>query len=255
MTLTAAPVGVPLVITRIAEQGFAARLSRLGLYEGISLTRLDDSVAIGPAKINGPTGEITLSGWLAAKIVVHLDDNCRLPLLECVPGDSGHVEGITGHQDIEEILAALGVKENDRITFLRRLPPMLYRAVVDGKERVQINEGMAAKILGDTPSGTAQFCSVGVGERFTVRQILAGAHASESLESLGIRPGVRLELTQVAAGQVVTFSQKTPIVCTTREGLRLYFQDKDAAKILVEADAAGSSADKGEGGSPAAGPR
>lgn len=239
-TLAAAPVGVPLVITKIAGHGFAARMSRLGLYEGVSLTRLDDSVAIGPAKINGPTGEITLSGWLAARVVVHLDDNCRLPLLECVPGDSGHMEGITGHQEIEEILAMLGVKENDRITFLRRLPPMLYRAVVDGKERVQINEGMAAKILGDTPSGTAQFCSVGVGERFTVRQILAGAHASESLESLGIRPGVRLELTQVAAGQVVTFSQKTPIVCTTREGLRLYFQDKDATRILVEADAAGS---------------
>ena len=235
-TLAAAPVGVPLVIDRIAGHDFAARMSRLGLYEGAILTRLDDSVAIGPAKIRGPGGEVTLSGWLAAKVIVHRDDDSRLPLLECVPGDSGHVEGITGHQEIEEILAMLGVKENDRITFLRRLPPMLYRAVVDGKERVQINEGMAAKILGDTPSGTAQFCSVGVGERFTVRQILAGAHASESLESLGIRPGVRLELTQVAAGQVVTLSQKTPIVCTTRDGLRLYFQDKDAARIFVEAD-------------------
>jgi Fe2+ transport system protein FeoA len=234
-TLAAAPVGVPLVIDRIAGHDFAARMSRLGLYEGAILTRLDDSVAIGPAKISGPGGEVTLSGWLAAKVIVHRDDDSRLPLLECVPGDSGHVEGITGHQEIEEILAMLGVKENDRITFLRRLPPMLYKAVVDGKERVQINEGMAAKILGDTPSGTAQFCSVGVGERFTVRRILAGAHASESLEALGIRPGVRLELTQVAAGQVMDFSRKTPIVCSTREGLRLYFQGKDAVKIFVEA--------------------
>jgi len=234
-TLAAAPVGAPLIITKIAEAGFAARLSRLGLCEGVSLTRLDDSVAIGPAKISAPGGEVTLSGWLAAKIVVHLDDNCRLPLLECVPGDSGHVEGLTGHQKIEETLATLGVRENDRITFLRRLPPMLYKAVVDGKERIQINEGLAAKIFGDTPNGTAQFCSVGVGEIFTVRQILAGAHASESLESLGIRPGVRLELTQVAAGQVMDFSRKTPVVCSTREGLRLYFQEKDAAKIFVEA--------------------
>ncbi len=234
-TLAAAPVGVPLIIDRIAGHDFAARMSRLGLNEGVSLTRLDDSVAIGPAKINGPAGEITLSGWLAAKIVVHLDDNRRLPLLECVPGDSGHMEGITGQPNIEETLATLGVRENDRITFLRRLPPMIYKAVVDGKERIQINEGLAAKIFGDTPNGTAQFCSVGVGERFTVQQILAGAHARESLESLGIRPGVRLELTQVAAGQVVTFSQKTPIVCTTRDGLRLYFQDKDATRILVKA--------------------
>ncbi|MFU2207658.1 FeoA domain-containing protein [Solidesulfovibrio sp. C21] len=239
-TLAAAPVGVPLIIDRIAGYEFAAHMSRLGLNEGVSLTRLDDSVAIGPAKIIGPAGEITLSGWLAAKVVVHLDDNSRLPLLECVPGDSGHVEGLTGHQNIEETLATLGVRENDRITFLRRLPPMLYKAVVNGKERIQINEGLATKILGDTPSGTAQFCSVGVGEGFTVRQILAGAHASESLESLGIRPGVRLELTQVAAGQVVTFSQKTPIVCTTQDGLRLYFQDKDATRIFVKADAEAS---------------
>ncbi|EFL51196.1 FeoA family protein [Solidesulfovibrio fructosivorans JJ]] len=232
-TLAAAPVGVPLVIDRIAGSGFASRLARLGLYEGTGLTRLDDSVAIGPAKIVGPGGEVTLGGWLAAKVVMHRDDDRRLPLLECAPGDSGHVEGVTGHRDLEEDLAVLGVGEGDRITFLRRLPPMLYKAVVDGKERIQINEGLAAKIHGETPSGPAQFCSVGVGEAFTVRRILAGAHAGESLAALDVKPGSRLTLTQVAAGQVVHFSHKTPVVCSTRDGLRLYFQEKDAARIYV----------------------
>lgn len=239
-TLATAPVGVPLVIHRIVGPDFAARMARLGLYEGSVLTRLDESVAVGPARIKGPGGEVTLGGWLAAKVVIHLDDGRRLPLLECQPGDSGHLEGVTGHRNIEETLATLGVREEDRITFLRRVPPMLYKAVVDGKKPFQITEGLAAKIFGDTPSGAVQFCSVGVGEAFTVRAILAGAHASESLTALGIRPGSRLTLQQVAAGQVVRFSREMPIVCHTRDGLRLYFQEKDAEKI----DVAGSEADQ-----------
>ena len=240
ITLAEAPVGVPLVIARIAGKGFAAHIARLGLYEGTVMTRLDESVAIGPAKICGPRGEVVLSGGLAAKMVIHLDDGRRLPLLECAPGDSGHVEGITGHHVMEEGLAALGVVENDRITFVRRLPPMLYKAVLDDKERIQLNEGLAAKILGDTPSGPAQFCAVGVGETFTVSRILAGAHAGESLASLGIRLGSRLALTQVAAGPVLTFSHLKPIVCSTRDGLRLYFHEKDAEKIQVSPLASGT---------------
>jgi len=232
-TLTAAPVGAQLVVCRISGRGFSARMARLGLYEGVAMTRLDDSVVIGPARLSGPAGEITLSGWLAGRVVIHLDDDRRLPLLECLPGDSGHVEGITGHQEIEENLAMLGVRENDRVTFVRRLPPMLYKALLNGKDRIQINEGLAAKIIGDTPSGVAQFCSVGVGEAFTVSRILAGAHASDSLSLLGVRPGCQLKLIQVSAGQVVSLSHKAPVVCTTKDGLRLYFKEKDADKIIV----------------------
>lgn len=232
-TLANAPVGVPMVIDLIDGQDFASRMARLGLYKGVTLTRLDDSVAVGPAKVRGPGGEVTLSGGLAARIVIHLDDDRRQPLLECSPGETGHVEGITGHQEIEENLAALGVKENDSITFLRLLPPMLYTAIVDGKDKTQLNEGLAAKIFGDTPTGPAQFCAIGVGEEFTVRKILAGAHASETLTLSGIRPGSRLSLVQVAAAQVMTFSRHTPVVCSTRDGLRLYFHENDAERIHV----------------------
>ena len=156
-------------------------------------------------------------------------------LLECSPGDSGHVEGITGHRGVEETLATLGIKEDDRITFLRRLPPMLYKTVVDDTTTIQINEGLAAKIFGDTPLGPAQFCSVGVGEEFTVRKILGGAHAGESLELSGVRVGSRLNLVQVSAAQVMSFAHHTPVVCSTRDGLRLYFHAKDAEGIHVSA--------------------
>ncbi|CAI3219955.1 ferrous iron transport protein A [Desulfovibrio legallii] len=234
-TLAAAPVGMPLVIERIVGPEFAARLQRLGLYEGVSLTRLDDSVAVGPAKIRGPHGEVTLGGGMAARVVIHLDNDRRQPLLECSPGDSGHVEGITGHRGVEETLATLGIKEDDRITFLRRLPPMLYKTVVDDTTTIQINEGLAAKIFGDTPLGPAQFCSVGVGEEFTVRKILGGAHAGESLELSGVRVGSRLNLVQVSAAQVMSFAHHTPVVCSTRDGLRLYFHAKDAEGIHVSA--------------------
>lgn len=233
-TLADAAVGVALVVTRISPQDFADRLARLGVYEGARIMRLEEAVAIGPAKIRGPRGDVTLGGWLAAKIVAHLDDDRRIPLLECAPGDTGHVEGVTGHKAMEDALAVLGVAENDRITFLRRLPPMLYRAVLDDKERIQLSEGLAAKILGDTPSGPAQFCAVGVGEPFVVSRILAGERAGETLNALGVRPGSRLSLTGVAAGQVFGLSRHAPVVCATREGARLYFQRKDAGRIAVE---------------------
>lgn len=232
--LARAPIGLPLILRRVASRDLAARVARLGLFENSRLTRLNDTVAIGPAKVRGPRGDVTLGGWLAAKLVIHTDDDRRLPLLECAQGDSGHVEGITGQAMVEESLAALGLEENDRITFLRRLPPMLYTATVDGRERVRLSEGLAAKILGDTQNGPAQFCAVGVGEPFTVRRILAGEHAGETLRALGIRPGLPLALVSVAAGQVVGSTRKTPVACATHDGLRLYFQEKDANLLLVE---------------------
>jgi Fe2+ transport system protein FeoA len=232
-TLDHAPIGAPLILSRIPDPGFAARIARLGLYEGVTIMRLNETVSIGPVRVLGPKGEATLSGWLAAKVVMHLDDDRRLPLPECAPGDQGHVEGLTGHDVVEESLAELGVIENDRLTFVRRVPPMTYNAVVDGKHRVRLNEGLASKLLGDTPGGARQFCSVGVEESFVVRRVLAGESAVQTLESLHIRPGSTLVLTSVAATQMVGSPAKHPIVCTTMDGLRLYFHHRDASRLFV----------------------
>jgi Fe2+ transport system protein FeoA len=222
-----------MTVGKVVGRGFGQRMARLGVFEGTTLTRLGDAVGVSPVKVRGPAGEAVLSGSWAAKMVVHLDDDRRLPLLECTPGATGHVEGITGQDRVAASMAALGLRENDRVTFLRRLPPMAYNALVDGKTRVRLGEDMASKLLGRTPTGPVQFCGVGVGEEFTVTEILAGENARQTFESLGIRPGTRLSLQNVTAEQVMRLTRHNPVVCVTSDGLRLYFQEKDADRILV----------------------
>lgn len=231
--LTKAPLGLSMTVHKVVGRGFGQRMSRLGVAVGTRLTRLGDAVAVSPVKVRGPRGDAVLSGSWASRMVVHLDDDRRLPLPECAPGESGHVEGITGHDRVAASLAILGLCENDRITFVRRLPPMAYNALADGRTRVRLGEGLASKLYGETPSGPAQFCAVGVGEDFRVKDILAGENARETLASMGIVPGTHLVLQNVTAGQAVHLTVHNPVACVTGDGLRLYFQEKDADRIMV----------------------
>ncbi|WP_027183713.1 FeoA domain-containing protein [Desulfovibrio inopinatus] len=234
ISLDRASIGVPLILCAITHPDLARRVSRLGLYEGATLMRLNESVVVGPIKVKGPQGDVVLSGGIAAKIVVHLDDDRRLPLLECSSGESGHIEGITGQRGVESALSDLGMRENDRITCIRRLPPMMYKVIVEKKETVQLSEGLASKVMGETSHGPTQLCSAGVGEEFRVTRILSGERGADTLSSLGIHVGSSLQLTNVATGQVLAFSHFKPVVCVTGEGLRLYFQEKDAQHLLVQ---------------------
>lgn len=233
ITLAEAPIGAMLIIEEIVGLEFASRLSRLGLYAGASIRRLPQETAIGPAKVRGTMGDVTLSGWLAGYIVIHRDDDCRLPLLECEPGATGHVEGISGQTFIEDSLQALGIREGDRITLLRRLPPMLYQATVNGKQNVAINEVMAAHILGETAGEQAQFSSVGKGEIFTVKKILCGEDADVFLAGQGIIPGVELVLSKVSTRQNISIASSTAIACVTSVDLSLFLRERDAECIFV----------------------
>lgn len=237
--LATAPKGVSLCISDITDEAFAGRMARLGLYRGARLMRLDESVTAGPVKVRGSRGDTVLSGWLAGQVVIHLDDDRRIPLLECSPGESGHVEGITGLGDVEESLTELGIAEHDRISFLRRIPPMNYSFYVTGKDKqpvrqkFRMNEFLAAHILGTTSEGPAQFSSVGMGENFTVRRILPGEDAETALASMHVTPGAQLVLESVSISHDMHFTSDAPITFVTKEGLRLYMTETDAARILV----------------------
>lgn len=248
--LAQAPIGTSLVVARIAGEAFAARMARLGLYEGIRLMRLDENIAVGPVKVRGLKGDAILSGGLAEHVVIHLDDDRRLPLPECAPRDSGHVEGITGQTDVEDSLRELGIVEGDRIEFVRRIPPMLYTFTVNGKGKHQMDENTAAHLLGDTPERQAQFSSVGIGEVFTVRRILPGEQADTTLASLQVRPGAELVLIAVAISQPLGPAHENPVACMTKSGMRLYFHTEDAEAIYVQAETAKRGDASGRSPSP-----
>lgn len=235
-TLAQAPIGHPLHISRIIGADFSARMSRLGLYEGARLLRINEAAALGPVKVRTAHGEAVLSGWLAGQIVIHLDDNRRVPLLECHPLESGHLEGVTGQDMVEDSLHALGITGGDWLQFLRRMPPMAYAFSVRGKGKARMSESLAAHVLGETADGVRQFSSVGMGEVLTVTRILEGEVASASLAALHVTVGAELMLISVSASPELGRSADHPVACETRDGMRLYFREQDAAAIIVNAE-------------------
>lgn len=235
-TLVQAPFGRSLRITRIIGADFSARMSRLGLYEGARLLRINEAAKLGAVKVRTTLGETVLSGWLAGQVVIHLDDDRRVPLLECRSLESGHVEGITGQDIVEDSLRALGITDGDRIQFLRRMPPMAYAFSVRGKGRASMSESMAAHVLGETAAGPRQFSSVGVGEVLTVIRILPGEATPASLASLHVTEGAELTLVNVSASPELGKSADHPVACVTKDGMRLYFREQDAASIIVSAE-------------------
>ena len=236
--LAHAPSGIPLHLVHITDNGLATRLARLGLFEGTKLARLGKTVSIGPVKVSGPKGEVVLGGGLAERVVVHLEeDDRRLPLPECLPHSTGHIEGITGNLEVEKALEKLGLSDNDHITVIRRMPPMTYKILVAGTHYEHLNENLASILLGDTLAGSAQFCSVGTGEPFVVRHILADQYSQNVLMATHIEPGTGMELLSVSSSPVLQLADSTPVVAETSDGLRLYFREHDAHDLIVSTSA------------------
>ena len=151
IALNDAPTGQPLLVVAVRNQGLASELGKLGIRHGTQLIRLEPDVSVvQPMRIRGPKGEVILTGNMASGLVVHLDDGEIVSLLDMQPGNKGHLEGITVNPDsaLADTFAVLGLKEDDTVELLRRLPPMEYAALVEQKRRISLPGGMAAKLWG-----------------------------------------------------------------------------------------------------------
>jgi Fe2+ transport system protein FeoA len=233
ISLTDAPVGIPLLVKKFIDGDMAQRLGRMGLYEGSEIERLDQEVLVQPVRVGGPGGEAVLGGGMAMKVVVHLDDGRKLPLAEMRAGEAGHVEGITGGPALSRSLEVLGIELNDRIMFLRNLPPMEYITLIETGGRVRLTEGMAAKVWGRIMDEPMQYISAPSGEEFQVTDILGGEKAVQTLGSRGISSGAVIILEQVAPAQSLQAKIGNPVVISSREGLRLFLTPQEAMRILV----------------------
>ncbi|CAN2049329.1 Ferrous iron transporter FeoA domain-containing protein [Candidatus Magnetomoraceae bacterium gMMP-1] len=234
ISLLYAPYGKSLILKKIKNQNLASSLYRMGLFEGTELVRLDEEVMLQPIRFKGPEREAILGGKMATRVIVHLYDGRKLPLLEMKPGEIGHIEGLTCATELARTLEILGFKENDEITFIRKLPPMEYVAVLEKSKRVRLTEAMAAKIWGRMKEKMLQFCSAQRGEKFRVQELLCGKNAREMISSLGIKPGSILVLEGVEQAQSLFMNKHNPIIISGKDGLRLFLQQKQAQKIFVE---------------------
>jgi Fe2+ transport system protein FeoA len=232
-SLTDAESGTPLIIEKMTDNELAMRLGRIGLFEGSEIMRLDEEVLVQPVRIRGPRRDVVLGGGMAMKIVVHLDDGRKLPLVEMKPGETGHIEGLTGSTEFVSVLEKLELEANDLITLIRKIPPMEYITVVIPGERVRLTEGMAAKIWGSMQGRNLQFVSARAGQEFKVEDILGGFKARKMLHGHGIEPGRTLVLETVAQAQSLHQNTRNPIIIVGREGLRLFLRPEDGEHISV----------------------
>ncbi|WP_200348744.1 FeoA family protein [Halochromatium glycolicum] len=240
-SLDQAPVGQALRLGPVLNGLLAERLHRLGLYPGCVLYRQDEEIQLQPVRVRGPRGEATLTSGMAAKVIVHHDDDHKTPIIEMRPGEQGHIEGLTAGTGLEEALRTLGFVENDRITLLRKIPPMRYKAQLDGGRRLSFTESVAAKLWGELDGRPMQFANARKDHPFRVIAILGGEAAQAQIASLGIREGDRLSLQTVCPDEVVGEPIPAPIVITSADGLRLYLRPDQAQLILVETRAAASA--------------
>ncbi len=233
VALKDAPCGRPLVVAAITNNDLATELARTGLAEGVELTKSDQEVPLATLRIRGPKGDAVLSGKMASIIMVHLDDGSKAPLLELKPGDQGHVEGLTATTPVTKAFDILGLEENDRITLVRRLPPMDYITLVGGKRRLKIPEDVAAKIWGRMGDKQLQFCMTKKGEPFEILELFGGPPRQEQMQAMGLTKGGQLVLEGVEQAQTVSLGQQHPVAVTTKDGLRILLHPQAARETLV----------------------
>lgn len=236
ISLSQAPAETPLVLVGFESPLLAEKCGRLGVHVGDTIMRLDEEALPGPARIRSEAGEAVLAAGMAAKIIVLHDDGHATPILEMTPGEQGRVVGLICGSSLEQGLAVLGVRENDRIEFLRRLPPMEYHArlTAPGKDqRLTLSEGAAAKIWGSIDGRELQFAVAGRGKAFVVKQLLGGARATALLEQNGVRPGRTIILENVSPAQSVGRMGLNQLILRAQSGLRLHLREDQAASVLV----------------------
>lgn len=244
-SLKDAPIGKPLVVVGVHNEGLARELAKLGITHGRELIRLEEEVAlVQPVRLRGPWGEVILSANMAAGLVVHLDDGRIAPLMEMEPGEKGHLEGVTclPSSALAETYRTLELNENDPVQFDRRLPSMEYVTLVNRKSRISLPGGMAAKLWGESGGQKMQFAAIGAGKEFALGKILGGPRSRERITGMGLVIGDKLVLEAVKPAETICLTKKDPIAVATPGNLRFWLPPKAAALLSVRLKSAGPDA-------------
>ena len=234
ITLKDAPSGKILLVSTITGHDLALELAKTGLQEGVEIVKSREKVPLTALRVRGPKGDAILSGKMASMIMVHLDDGSKAPLMDLKPGEQGHVEGLTATTPLTKAFAILGLKEDDRITLVRRLPPMAYITLINQKKRIKIPEATAAKIWGRMGGVEMQFCSAQKGARFEVLELFGGPPRKAQMKSLGLEKGAELILEGVEGAQTVSVGEHHPVYVTTKDGLRILLHPQAARNTMVQ---------------------
>ncbi|PHR27245.1 MAG: hypothetical protein COA36_09665 [Desulfotalea sp.] len=234
-SLIDAPVNAELKIVKVVSVDLTTWLNHLGLFVGSQITRHDDEINFHPVRIRGEAGDVVVPSGLGIKTVVHLENGERKPLTEMNKKDIGHLETIAGGRGCEVALTRLGLKIDSEITFLRALPHMDYIVVINQNQRTRISEGEAARIWGSCEGEPpCQFYFAKRGKTFTITEILGGRGVCEHLATHGISLGESMVLEGIEQAQEAHAPSEKKITVSSKTGLRLYLNLRQAGQIVVK---------------------
>lgn len=232
--LNQAPFDQSLELHDIKNKYLADKLQKMGLYLGNEIFRLDETLIVQAIRVRTKSGEVILSGGMGIKTIVHLGDNRRIPLLDMEPGETGHIEGITGGRGLVVTLETLGLKENEPITLLRKLPPMEYVVRINHRYRARLTEGDTARIWGESNGSNRQFSFSSTGCDFQVKKLLGASKAISRLIKTGIQPNSILTLESVSSTQTLQLGATNQLAISSPDGLHLHLSGQAGNEIYIK---------------------
>ncbi len=236
-TFTKAPSGVLLNLDKIEDSKLESELFRMGVLPNNIIYKMDAESDIHTVRIKTAKGDRVLAGGMGGKIVAHLDDDRIISLIDMKPKECAHIEAIEGGQELAIALSALGLENGEEFELVRCLPPMIYLVDVNGKKRIKLSEGMAAKILGKMENCMeCQFANASVNVPFSISKIIGGVSSKKILDSLNVHEGDTLTLYSVENAPIYSMSKNGRFMLATREGLRVVLKKEQADNIKVSTE-------------------
>lgn len=247
-SLIDAPVHADLVIVEVLRPELAQWLNRLGLFTGGHIVLNDEEIAYHPVRVRGDKGDVIIPAGLGLKILVHTENDARIPLVEMQRKEKGHVEALSCGRGCIQALEQLGIRKDTNLTLIRSLPHMDYITIISRKVRTRLSEGEAARIWGRCEGGDeTQFYFAPQNKPFDVLSLIGGRKIQNHLATHGIQPGCTLVLERIEQTRELHAPGVKPIAVTSAGGLRLYLSPSQAERIIVKAVArqenSGQSAD------------
>ncbi len=235
IALNDAPVNTELTLLQVSSASLAAWLQRLGLFVGSTLMRHNEEMIYHPVRVTALHGDVVVPAGLASKVLVHLDEGDRLPLVEMTRGTTGHIETMTCGMGCVQALSKLGLKEEVKVTCVRQLPHMDYLTIIDRRARTRITEGEAAHIWGRVEGEKpTQFYFTRQGQPFEVLDVIGGQRAKKHLNTHGITPGKELILETIEQANELHKPSRRAVIITSPGGLRLYLDESQARQVVVK---------------------
>ncbi len=235
-TFSNAPSGILLHVDEIEDKKLESELFRMNVHKNSIVYKMDAESDMHTVRIKTAHGERVLAGGMGGKILAHLEDDRKIPIIEMKPKEKAHIEALEGGEELAAAFQALGLNNGDEFEMVRCLPPMFYVVEVKGKKQIKLSEGMAAKIIGKTKNKKeCQFTNASAKVPFTVEKILGGKSSKKIMDSLNIQESDVLTLLSVENAPIYSMSKNEKFMMVTNEGLRVLLKKNQADTIKVSA--------------------